>query len=231
MTENAIPAGPVSANPDRYKTLVVVLTVLTTVFAAVLAALQADASIRSDQANRDSQFYAIATSGELHRAGLTSNYDVAIFGEYLKDQQEATVLQLTALEERQRGDPALITELLAQVAQARADTGKKFTVLFSDARYAPKSEDGAPDLEAYLGDSQEKVNDLLVVQNRAADQYHYWNRKSDRYVTVLTLLSVAFFLFGVAQAVKNPRLRLTFAIFGMVVVGSSGLLALFNLLR
>lgn len=60
----------------------------------------------------------------------------------------------------------------------------------------------------------------------AADDYHSWNSKADAYVAVLTVMAVAFFLLGLAQAVKG-RIRLTFAIFGFVILfGASAWAAL-----
>ena len=205
---------------DRWRNLVIILTVLTTVFAAVLAALQADANIRSNIANRDSQFYAVAASGELIRSGLSSNYELTVYGQVLRDLQVATVFQLTALEQQDRGERDLAKSTLAQAeaAQARALTGNKFSVFNTDPRYAPKAEGEPPQLEAYLTDSQVKANELVASQNQAADAYKLWNTKSDAYVTILTVLAVAFFMFGVAQAVKVTRMRLVFTIFGSLII-------------
>ncbi len=71
MTETIPPilaeAEPVveikTSNPERYKTLVVVLTVFTTVITAIIACLQADANIRASVSNRDSQVDAILIVG------------------------------------------------------------------------------------------------------------------------------------------------------------------------
>lgn len=219
---NETTATPVSQPEDsgRYKSLVIILTVLTTVLAAVLAALQSDASIRADIANRDSQFYAIQVSGELHRVGLVTNYEFNVFSDYLTNLQQSTVLQLTALEQEQAGDAkaAQATREQAAVSQARADLGEKFSVFYTDPRYVPKEEGGLPNAEQYMLDLNEKMNETLTKQNKAADAYGKWNRKSDSYVTALTILAVAFFLFGLAQAVKNVRMRLTFTAFGIVVI-------------
>lgn len=205
---------------NRYKTLIVVLTVFTTVLTAVLAALQSDASIRADIANRQSQYLAIQASGELHRAGLEGNYEFNVFGDYLKNLQEATVLQLTALEQEQEGrkDSAKITREQADIAQARADAGVKFSALFSDPRYAPASDADMPKADQYLLDLSAESNEIVAQQNAAADDYAKWDRKSDSYITALTILAVAFFLFGLAQAVKSARMRLTFAVFGTVII-------------
>ena len=42
-------------NTDRWKSVVLVLTLINTVFAALLSGLQVDAGIRANNANRDSQ--------------------------------------------------------------------------------------------------------------------------------------------------------------------------------
>jgi multidrug transporter EmrE-like cation transporter len=205
---------------EKYKTLIVILTVFTTVLAAVLAALQSDASIRADIANRDSQYLAIQASGELHRAGLEANYEFTVFGDYLKNLQESTILQLTALEQEQKGedDAANATNELAGIAQARADAGMKFSALYSDPRYAPQGDDIMPRAEQYIIDINAKSNEIVAQQNESADAYARWNRKADSYITALTILAVAFFLFGLAQAVKNAQMRLAFAVFGTFVI-------------
>ena len=61
MNETPTPAPEPT---ERYKTLIVVLTLITTVITAVVATLQADANIRANTANRDSQYYAILVSAE-----------------------------------------------------------------------------------------------------------------------------------------------------------------------
>jgi hypothetical protein len=207
------------ANPDRYKTLVMVLTILTTVITAIVAGIQADANIRASINNRDSQVEAILVSGELHRQGLQAAYDTDVFSAYLKDSQEATVLQLTALQQEQAGDEqaSQATQQRAETAQARADTAQKFSVFFTDPRYAAKSAGEMPDMQAYLADITAPANELLAKQNLAADAYGKWNRKGDAYTSVLAVAAVAFLLFGLAQALSQ-RLRLLFAIFGSAAV-------------
>ena len=218
---------------DRYKNLIVGLIVFTTVLAAALAALQADANIRADIANRNSQYLTALASGELTRSGFASNYELNIFGDYLKNLQEATVLELTALEQETDGknDAAQATRALAAISQASADMGENFSVLYTDPRYAPQSENDLPNADQYLTDVFEKVNETVDQQNAAADAYHAWDRKADSYITALTVLAVAFFLFGLAQALKDVRVRLIFDAFGVVVVGISLLISITTLLQ
>lgn len=221
--------GPVATpidiqqNTDRYKNLIVALTVFTTVLAAVLAALHADANIRADIANRDSQYLAILATGESTRAGLESNYELTIFGDYFRNVQETTILELTALEQEERGDndAARASRELALVSQARANTGEKFSIFYTDPRYAPQSENDMPKMDQYAEDVFARSIEISLQQKETAEVYHDWDLKADSYITALTVLAVTFFLFGLGQAVKETRLRLIFAVFGVVVIAFS----------
>lgn len=232
MNEPILTQEKQTENTERHKNLIVVLTVFTTVLAVVLAALQANASIRADVANRDSQYLAILASGELQRAGLESNYEFSVLGDYLQNLQEGTVLELTALEQETAGneEAAQASREIAALSQARAGIGEKFSLLYADPRYAPQSEDDLPKAEQYIKDVLEKSNEIGLQQNEAAEDYHSWDRKADLYVTALTIIAMAFFLFGMAQALKDVRLRLTFAFFGIVVIGFSLLITVTTLL-
>ncbi len=219
---------PIPDAPERYKTLIVILTLITTIITSIVAGLQADANIRSNNVNRDSQYYAILASGELHRSGLQSTYDLNTLAEQTREMQESLVIQITSLEFEQEGDKqgVAISDLTVLAAQARADKLRTFSIFYTDARYAPETTDGLPNGEAYLADMQAKANELVEKQNAATAEYHKWNNKADAYVSVLTVMAVAFFLFGLAQALTG-RMRLTFAIFGMVILlGASAWAAL-----
>ena len=210
---------PIPETPERYKTLIVVLTLITTVITAMIATLQADANIRANNANRDSQYYAILVSGELVRSGLQSSYDLNTFSKVLLEKQTTLMMQFTALQSEQSADKlgTALNNISALAAQARADKLSNFSIFYTDPRYAPKTTDGLPDAEAYLADISDEANKILEKQNAAADEYHKWNNKSDAYVGVLTVIAVAFFLFGLAQAVKGS-MRLVFAVFGLVIL-------------
>jgi hypothetical protein len=206
-------------NPERWKTMIIALTMINTILVAIIAGLQTDANIRANNANRDSQYYAVLTSAELVRIGLTNNYDINTFARILDNTQRSLVMGFTALEQIQNGDEAgaSLSSLQEQVSQAQADAATKFSIFYQDPRYAPKSPDSQPDLQGYLDDSNVKALELLASQNAASDAYKIWSGKSDSYVAVLTILAIAFFLFGIAQS-ANPRLRLLFAGFGIAVI-------------
>jgi len=206
-------------NPERWKAMIIILTMINTILVATVAGLQTDANIRANDANRDSQYYAVLTSGELHRIGLQNNYDMNTFARILDNTQRSLVMGFTSLELLQKGDEAgaALSTLQERVARAQADAATTFSIFYQDPRYAPKSSDAQPELQKYLDDSNANALALLASQNAASDAYKIWSGKSDSYVAVLTILAIAFFLFGIAQSV-NPRLRLLFAGFGIAVI-------------
>lgn len=217
MNETPTPANAQTVAP--YKTLIVVLTLVATVIAAVIATLQADANIRANQANRDSQYYAILASGELQRSSLQGLYDMNTAAKVVKETQTSLIMQFTAFQNEQDGE-ALGTELNkleALAAQARADKLTVFSLLFSDPRYAPTTADGLPNAEKYIEDLNARAKELVQLQNTASDEYHKWSSKADSYVNVLTVMALAFLLFGLAQALTG-KIRLVFVIFGSVIL-------------
>ena len=195
-------------NTDRYRTLVLILTLINTIFAATLSGLQVDANIRADHANRDSQYYALLASNELVRLGQQSAYDLELFANTVKDTQQSLVMEFTALELEKNGNKESAARLRSQseISKARSEKGVSLSLLYSDPRYAPTEPDGMPDFQAYLDDQSQSPNDLVAKQNAASDAYHKWNGKADAYVAILTVLAIVFFLLGLAQSSARPRL-------------------------
>lgn len=230
MTEWITPEA--TEHSDRYKTLIIVLTLITTVFTALVAALQADANIRANIANRDSQYYAVLLSGELRRSGLQSGYDFDTLTAVLSETQTALLMGFMSLQSEADGDElgVEINKLAELAAQTRADKLTSFSVFYTDPRYAPKTPEDMPNAQEYLKESNALANELLQKQNDASDAYHQWSNKSDSYVAVLTVIAVAFFLFGLAQTLTG-RMRLVFAIFGGVILLSSTAWAMLILIR
>jgi hypothetical protein len=210
------------APTERWRTLVVILTMAGTVTASIVAGLQVDANIRADAANRDSQYYAIRASGELFRQGTRLDYDVAILSALTKDRQESLALEITGLEQEAEGALGIAASVRARaaIAAARAERTQPLSVFYTDPAYAASEPDGLPNMQAYLDDSFAPANELVAVQNQAADAYHSWSRKGDGYVAVLALLAVALFMFGLAQA-ASVRTRRTFTVFGALVLGAA----------
>lgn len=215
---------------ERSRFFVLVLTLINTVFVAVLAGLQSDANIRADTANIQSQYYAVQVSAELVRQGQQSAYDFATLSARLKNAQEALVLQFSALEleNNDNAEGAARLRVQAAIAQARADAAQSLSIFYTDPRYAPANPDSAPDLQRYLAEQAAAANAIVEKQNAAADAYQRWNGKSDSYLTALTVLSLAFFLLGVAQTTR--RLRIFFAVAAVSLMLACGLWTLAILL-
>jgi hypothetical protein len=213
-----------SANlsPERGRTFVLILTLINTVLAALITTLQVDATIRSSQAQRDSQAYAAEISGGLVRESIQADYEMNTYTIVLTASQESLMAQYSAQLRQeasdQQGYEALT--LRAQISQTRADRASTLSALMTDPAYAPASIQELPDIAAYLADQQAPLQAMLLKQNAASDAYHRWSSKSDSYVAVLTVLAVAFFLLGIAQIVR-PGLRLFFAYFAIAVIGIS----------
>lgn len=207
---------------ERWRGLVVVLTMGATVAASILAGMQADASIRSEVANRLSQEYALLASGEMFRQAIRTDYEIATLASVTKETQDGLSLEITALEQQAEGEAesAALSRQRAALLQARVERGRAFSVFYTDPAYMPDSPDALPDPHAYIDSTFAEANRLLALQNEHADTYQRWSRKSDGYVAVLALLAVALFLFGLAQA-ANVRTRRTFTIFGSVVLAIS----------
>jgi hypothetical protein len=205
-------------NADRFRTLVLVLTLINTIFATTLSGLQVDANIRADSASRDSQYYALQASNELIRSGQQSAYDLELFANTVKDTQQSLVMEFTALELEKNGDKESAARLRSQseISKARSEKGVSLSLLYSDPRYAPTEPDGMPDFQAYVDDQSQSPNDLVAKQNAASDAYHKWNSKADAYVAILTVLAIAFFLLGIAQS--SARMRLFFAGSAVVIM-------------
>ena len=194
-------------NTGRLKNIILILTLINTIFAALLSGLEVDAGIRANDANRDSQYYAALVSSELVRQGYQSSYDFQTFAIALKTYQESLIYEFSSLGLEQDGDKdgAQVMHVQSQVAQAKADTAQKFSVFYTDPRYAPGQPDEMPNAELYLQDQAEVANEIVAKQNAASDKYQLWSKKSDAYTAVLTLLAIIFFLLGVAQSAQRMR--------------------------
>ena len=183
------PAAKPVENTERWKTMIILLTMVNTILVAIIAGLQTDANIRANDANRDSQYYAVLTSGELQRIGLQNNYDMNTFARILDNTRVlwswGTLRSNCSRVGMNKALP--LSNVQALVAQAQADAATKFSIFYQDPRYAPKSPEAQPELQRYIDDSNAKALELLASQNAASDAYKIWSGKSDSYVAVLTI--------------------------------------------
>ncbi len=211
-----------SPNTERWRSVVVFLTMAATVAAAIVAGLQADAGIRSQVANRESQVYALLASGEIFRQGIRGDYDLGTLADLAQEMQDSLSLEITGLEQEAAGDldSAALARQRAAILRARVERAQALSFFYTDPAHAPGEPDALPNLEGYVEDSAAEANRLVKLQNEQADAYQRWSRKGDSYVAVLALLAIALFLFGLAQA-ASVRTRRTFTVFGTVVLAVS----------
>lgn len=211
---------PEISKPERGKTLVLVLILLNTVLVAAISALQVDATIRANQANRDSQYFAIQVTGSLIQASARFDYDTHTYSKLLSNTLEALAAEYSAAQRQTAGDQqgfeAMTLE--SQFYRAQAERAKSLSILMTDPDYAPTSDQAKPNFNTYMSDLYSYSKELVKKQNDASDAYHRWNNKSDSYVAILTVLAVAFFLLGVAQ-MTQPGVRFLFSIFAIGVIG------------
>jgi hypothetical protein len=161
-----------------------------------------------------------------------TNNEFSLLAEIIKDLQTGAALKLTALEQNSRGEEkaAETSLLLAAAARARFEQGRTFSTLYVDARYAPTDGLAFPDLQAYSQDLYTRENEIVAQQNEAADLYHLWSTRADAYVTVLAVLAVASFLFGLAQTVQGLLLQRFFVLSGALILSGTILWAISILL-
>ncbi len=204
---------------NRFQFAVSVLLMLATILSAMVGYLENDASLKEDQSARTQQALAVQIMGNILQGGQRSQYEFRLLSEYLEREQHALALQGAALEMTQNGllDPAQRAMTGAEELQAEAETIKQQSLLLTDPRYAPADEQSFPDLERFAADSQKTSLELLKKQNEAADAAQFWGNKGDAYVTILTLLAITLFLYGLALIMETQLLRYLFAGIGLVV--------------
>lgn len=199
-----------TAAPERGRRTVVVLTLLTTIVAAIVAGLSVDAGSHADLANRESERLVLVEASRSVSDGADQDYQSRLVAEVLAGQQESLVHSYASIERQTAGDAAGAKSLdaLAKAAQASADQGMKLSDVYADPQYAPASADTLPDLQGYLKARTDVEQDLVAQQNAASDEYGLWNSRSDTYTAILSVLAITLFLLGLAQVSKRMRLFL-----------------------
>jgi hypothetical protein len=192
---------------DRGRRLVVVLTLLTTIVAAVVAGLEVEASTQGDAANRESERLVLTAAALQVSDTVIEGYQSGLVTDVLSNTQQGLALEFAALQLAQEGKAADATQVgaMAKAARARADEARGLSDIYQDPAYAPASPDGFPDVKGYY-DARSTVEQALVTQqNAASDAYNLWNSRSDTYVAILSVLAITFFLLGLAQVAKRMR--------------------------
>jgi hypothetical protein len=204
-----------------FEILTTILIMAVTLLGAVVAYLQANASVYESQSRREAQAIAVQLMGELERTDWVVRYDLATTARYLSLSQESLVKQMVALQLESEGQAALAARYQAEGALAQAEAGalKPHSRLLSDPHYA--TAEGMPDAAKYMADMNAQANALLEKQNAAADRAHEWADKGDTYVTILTLQAVVLFLYGLSLTLRGRLSRYIFVATGTLIAGVS----------
>jgi hypothetical protein len=218
-------------NPGISRKITLLLSLLVTLFTGIVGALGADAGIRASNANRESQILATEITQELQRSGLQSNYELETLALYARYASEQLALQMAALELVQGGRLEEAEGMVdrAQVLEVQAARLKGLSGIFNNPRYMPANSE-FPDLERYLSDISEGLNERVKVQNAASDRYNRYDIKSTNYLSIITLLSIDLFLLGLAQTVA-PRIRIGLVGFSFLLFAAAFIWTLGTLFR
>jgi tetratricopeptide (TPR) repeat protein len=190
---------------ERFKRLIALVIAVVTVISAGIAFLQSDASARDDRANRDTKRYATEAMGRKVSGDARVNFD------YNSAYQSWYELDTLASSANSRGDEA---------------AAKRYTKLrdqmtgLSPLLAAPyfNAGQGQPNISRYEADVYlVEIAALNEKFSAASNVKDAWDSKANGYVFHLTLLAVAFFLFGLSITIANPFTRWIFSGVGMVI--------------
>jgi tetratricopeptide (TPR) repeat protein len=199
---------------ERFKRIVAVLIAVVTVIAALIALLQSDASARDDRANRDTKRYATEAMGHKVSGDARVNFD------YNAAYQSWYELDTLADSATARGD-----EAAAKRYAAVRDKMTGLSPLLAAPYFDPAK--GQPDIARYEADvylvEMTALSEKFVAASTVKDA---WDAKANGYVFHLTLLAVAFFLFGLSITIANPLTRWIFSGVGTVVAVTATVMAL-----
>ena len=212
---------------QKFSRLISVLIAVTTVFAALLAQLEAEAGARDERAARDAKRASLAAFGEQVRGDAQSNYDYyTAFEQY----RELEILR-EAAEDRHDDKAAARYESMAEnllgtspLLGGKDSQGKPYFDALNEYE---------PDLARYQVETYYTRVQADLQRFKAASQVKQgWDDKANAYVFHLTLLAVALFLFGLAGTIATAATRTIFmgagvgiGVLAMGLAGSTYLLS------
>src|SRR4051812_1054000 len=197
---------------ERFKRLLALVIALVTLITAGIALLQSDASARDDRANRDTKRYSTEAMGRKVSGDARVNFD------YNSAYQSWYELDTLASSATSRGDEAAAARYTKLRDQMTSLSPLLATPYFTSTL-------GQPDTARYESDVYvveiAALNEKFLAASAVKDA---WDGKANGYVLHLTLLAVAFFLFGLSITIANSFTRWIFAGVGTVVaVAATGM--------
>ena len=204
---------------ERFKRLLALVIALVTLITAAIALLQSDAGARDDRANRDTKRYATEMMGRKVSGDARVNFD------YNSAYQSWYELDTLASSATSRGDQAAAT----RYTKLR-DQMTSLSPLLASPYFTATV--GHPDTARYESDVY--VVDIAALNEKflaASTVKDAWDGKANGYVLHLTLLAVAFFLFGLSITIANSFTRWIFAGVGTIVAVVATGMALTTLIQ
>ena len=192
-------------NNKRFTAVVVTLMSIATVLSALTAFLQNDAQNRSNSLIRDGQRYAVTQMETTLQNQQRENYDLYV------DQQWSALAWERSLQ--------LASPLTSTQTVDRLENLMQLTAGFSPLTQPPYLSQpitGSLDLARYYADHEYEPTYWKQRREAATAQGNDWNNKASAYVTVLTLLAVSLFLFGLATTIGG-RIRGAFVVLGVLI--------------
>lgn len=206
---------------DLFQYTVIVLLALTTLWGATVSFLESRASVQEDRAARAAETLAIQSMGELIRANQQLGYDMDVFSRWRQNNARRDQENALARAYRLQGDEAAAQQAEEQATRWEQVNARlaQFTPILSDPAYAD-------DYGLYYEGASRQSYLYTEKQLLALDQTEAWNKKADGYVTIITILAVALFLFGLSLTIHG-WVRFMFVALGVFIVGLSFLWAMF----
>lgn len=207
-------------NPETTKKMITVFSLVVTLLIASAGALEADASIRASNANRESQTLAHQVSQQLQRMGFEEMYEFNTVTLVLTETIHSMALNgmISILESSADQQTITFLKQEAAIADARDAKLKLLSKLYNDPQYAPTTPDSLPNMVRYLNDFIKNLAENGKAQNEASDRYARFDGKSSTYTSIITILSINLFLLGLAQVISN-RLRIVLGLLCLFITG------------
>jgi tetratricopeptide (TPR) repeat protein len=195
---------------ENFKDGIVVVIALTTVLAGVVAVLENRAGHRYAEMIRLGQALSMDALGHEVSSSQEENYDFYLYTTWQEWQKRY---------EWAEGED----QELAARARNVADIIAPLTPLLDESSPylipATETTESYVDLYAYHVDTNlVETTELLEKRLFAIEAANIWNGKSDGYVTILTVITVALFLYGLSSTIAGA-MRYLFAAVGTLLVG------------
>ncbi|MBT9586559.1 hypothetical protein IV102_24660 [bacterium] len=197
---------------ERFKKIIAVLIAVTTVFAALLAQLQAEAGNRDDRANRDSKRASVEAFGLQIRGNAEANYHYYTAFEQYRELETLREAADQRHDQKSADRYETMRDRLVDTSPLLAGKDRQGKAYFdSENEYEP-------DLARYQADTYYvSVQQQLQTFKAASKVKDGWDYKANAYIFHLTLLAVSLFLFGLAGTIATAATRMVFTGSGLLL--------------